>query len=357
MLARTSSRVRDRLAGAPGRRASRRRIALGRTFLVALLAGAGLALSVLPAGADSSIPIRPSAEAWYRPLPLPVEVPPVPCAPVAGCVVPPVTLPATSPYPEKTLHVGASAGAEEARTYVSLDIASLPFGATVTSGTLQLPVLEDAAAGTLAPETASIRLCLATVAVQDGVDGSLGGAPTVDCTINSKARYVAASGSTPAQFTADLKPFVAAIVAGQSSFAVMPLTEAGDAAAWHVAFSRRDRTGGQPISASLEIAGSGPVDVPTDRGGPLDGGLDSGGVPPIGTGSIPGFSAPGTPPGGVQPPQTLPTQPARPQAVPVSATFAQPFAYPGVFLLPLVLLAALGWAARAMTRELVPART
>jgi hypothetical protein len=40
--------------------------------------------------------------------------------------------------------------------------------------------------------------------------------------------------------------------------------------------------------------------------------------------------------------------------VPVAALLGGPFAYPAVFLLPLVMGAAVGWAGRALTRELVP---
>jgi hypothetical protein len=355
VLARTSPRVRGRwMTTTP----SRRRAAGLRPLLVCALAASGLVLQVMPAGADTSAPLRPIAESWYRPLPLPVEVPPVPCAPVAGCVVPPVALPATNPYPAKTLHVGASAGAEESRTYVSLDTASVPFGVEILGGTLVLPVLADTTAGTLAPETASIQVCIATAAVTDGVEGSVGGAPAVDCTTSSKAAFAPASASKPASFTVDLKPFSSAIAAGQASLAIVPLVQPGDAGAWHVAFSRRDRAGGSPISATLLLDGEGTVDIPTDPADPGDTDTGSGALPPVGTGSTPG--APFDPSlGAPQQPQTAPLGPqkAGPRTVPVAADFGGPFAYPGVFLLPIVLMVALGWASRAMTRELVPART
>lgn len=356
MLARTSPRVRDSWTARPCGRGARRRVSLLRSLPVGLLVTSGLALQVLPAGADSTVPLRPTAEAWYRALPLPVALPPVPCTP-AGCV-PPVALPAANPYPTKTLHVGASAGAEEARTYVSLDTASLPFGAEVAGGTLVLPVVADAAAGTLAPETATLQVCLATTAVQDGVEGALGGAPGTDCTTSSKAAFTPGTASKPAVFTVDLKPFANAIATGQASFAILPLVQAADAGAWHVAFSRRDRVGGTPISATLVVAGDDPVDTPTGPTAPTDSGTDTGELPPVGSGSTPGAPL-GSSPSGPQPPQTAPVPPqvSGPRAVPVAAAEDTSFAYPGVFLVPLVLVAALGWACRAMSRDLVQART
>src|SRR5689334_7791430 len=54
----------------------------------------------------------------------------------SGCL--PAGAPA-SPYPAKTLHVGVLLGQEESRTYLSLDLLSLPSGTALTSGTLQVP--------------------------------------------------------------------------------------------------------------------------------------------------------------------------------------------------------------------------
>lgn len=342
----------------------RRLGALRRPALAVVLALAGVLLPVAHAGADSSVKAPVSAEAWYRPLPVPL--PDVPCAPAAGCVVPPVTLPAANPYPAGTLHVGASGGAEEARTYVSLDTASLPFGVEVTGGTLVLPVLADPAAGTLAPETAAIQVCPATTAVQDGVEGSVGGAPGVDCATSSTAKFTPASSGSPARFTVDLKPFATGIAAGISSFGVLPVVEAGDAAAWHVAFSRRDREGGTPIAAEILVAGgdSG-EDVDTDLPPVIPGSGDSGELPSFDTGSLGSGTTPDL--GIDSPPLTAPQAPLAPEVspevptqdtiVPVAAELTGPLEYTPLFLLPLVLAAGVFWVGRAYTRDLSQVRS
>ena len=362
VLARTSPDL-----GATPLRAHRvRRLSAARRAALAVpLAFAALLLPASQAGADSSVKTPVSAEAWYRPLPVPL--PDLPCAPAAGCVVPPVVLPAANPYPAQTLHVGASGGAEEARTYVSLDTASLPFGVEVAGGTLVLPVLADPTAGTLAPETAEIQVCPATAAVQDGVEGSVGGAPGVDCTTASTAKFSPASGATPAKFTVDLKPFAAGIAAGISSFGVLPVVEAGDAATWHVAFSRRDREGGAPIAAELLVAGSDSgEDVGTDLPPVVDAGSGDSGEPPsfdtgsLGSGTTPDLgidSPPLTAPQTPLAPEVSPEVPAPDTVVPVAAEFDGPLEYTPLFLLPLLLAAGVFWVGRAYTRDLSRART
>jgi hypothetical protein len=312
----------------------------------------GLLLQVPSAGAQSTLTVTLSAEAWYRPLPLPVALPETPCLPAAGCVVPPVTLPAANPYPAKTLHVGASGGAEEARTYISLNTTALPFGVEVAGGTLVLPVLADPTAGTVAPETAVIQVCLVTAPVQDGVEGTVGGAPAADCATKSKAAFKPASGDKPAQFTADLAPFANAIAAGVSSFAIVPVVAAGDTAAWHVAFSRRDRQGGVPISAELRVAGDDEVpDLPAvDSNAGSDGSAD---LPALGAGSTPELSVD-------SPPLSAPLAPAVSSQVPAPATVPVAVAIrtksvlsPTLLLLPLLMVAGVAWVGRAFTRDLV----
>ena len=336
-----------------------RRLGWLRPVLVGILALTGLLLQAPSAGAQSTLTVRLSAEAWYRPLPLPL--PDAPCLPTAGCVVPPVTLPAANPYPAKTLHVGASGGTEESRTYLSLDTAALPFGVDVAGGTLVLPVLADPDAGTLAPETATIQACAVTGPVQDGVEGTVGGAPAADCATSSKATFKPASGSKPAQFSIDLAPFANAIAAGASSLAIVPVATAGDTAAWHVAFSRRDRQGGVPISAELKLSGD---DSGDDAGADVPSvaspaGTDgSATLPALNAGSNPELSLDSP---SVSAPLTAATSPqvsAPTRTRSVAATLhTKQVASPALFVLPLVLIAAVGWVGRAFTRDLVQART
>jgi hypothetical protein len=53
-------------------------------------------------------------------------------------------------------------------------------------------------------------------------------------------------------------------------------------------------------------------------------------------------------------PQASPVAPA-PQLQPAAAVTVGGYAYPGVFLLPILLAIAGGWLARSLTRDLTPA--
>lgn len=317
---------------------------------------AGVLLLPVPVASAQAAPVpaAPVAEAWYRTLP--VQAPPEAdlCDLPVGCV-PAVPVPLPSAYAEGTLHVGVAGGVEESRTYLTLDLAGLEIGSQVTGGTLTLPIAADPQAGTTAADLAALRACGVTAAVQDGTDGSLTGAPPVDCATSSDAVYVPGEGGTPAAFTVDLAPFADDLSAGLSSLALVPAEEPGQA--WHVAFSRRDREaeGAMPISASLQVA-------PDDEPRPADSGeatfddlpltLDT---PPLDTGAS--FAAP--PLSASEQPLTAPVTPevAAPTAqVPVAAVLGGPFAYPAVFLLPLLVAGATGWAGRAFTRDLAGAR-
>src|SRR3954454_2588264 len=75
--------------------------------------------------------IADAAEAWYAASPIDT------CSSPLGCAAAQVP---TSPYPADTLHVGVAGGQETARPYVLPDLLSLPVGATVTGGTMTLPV-------------------------------------------------------------------------------------------------------------------------------------------------------------------------------------------------------------------------
>lgn len=319
---------------------------------------AGVLLLPVPVASAQPAPVTAgtAAEAWYRTLPVQAPAEADPCTLPVGCL-PAAPAPLPSQYAAGTLHVGVAGGAEESRTYLALDLSGVEPGAEVTGGTLTLPVATDPSAGTTAPDQAALRACAVTAPVEDGVDGSLTGAPPVDCATSSDAAFVPAEAGAPAAFTVDLAPFAEVLSAGGSSLALVPAEEPGEA--WHVAFSRRDRQaeGATPISASLQVAQEQTVEpAPADTGeatfddAPLTldtPGLDAGAsfaAPPLAAGEQP-LSAPVTP------------EVAAPTAqVPVAAVLAGPFAYPAVFLLPLLVAGATGWTGRALTRDLAGTR-
>lgn len=336
-----------------------------------VLAGAvTLVVLLLPtAGASAqptSVKAAPSAEAWYRTVPAPPAAVPVPspCPLPVGCspgLPTPLPTPPPSQYAAGTLHVGVLAGAEESRTYLTLDLSALPSGSQLSGGTLTLPIASDPQAGTASPDTAKLRACLVSDPVKDGVDGDVQTPPKADCATSSPASYVAAAGQVPAQFKVDLAPFSSSWTGGSGSLVIVPAAGLAPTDAFHVAFSRRDRklAGAVPISAELTATepasvAAPPVSLPpADGGAPLSANLS--GVP-LDSGvsfAAPPLAAPVTPPIAAQPTPRVAAPVVR---RPVRAAFSGAFAYPVVFLLPLLVAGAVGWASRAFTRELVVVR-
>jgi hypothetical protein len=284
--------------------------------------------------ATTEVVTTPAAEAWYRPTSPTCGLP-------VGC--PPVAPPST--YPEGTLHVGVLAGQEEARTYVAL---AVPADATLVGGSLRLPVgpSED---GTTQPEGAQLRACLVTGTVKDKVSGDVAKPPTADCSVASPA--VATQGPGGTVFTVDLAPFVVQWTGERTGALVLLPTEApAQTDVWHVAFSRHDRpvTTGLRLSATLlvEAERAAPAAPPT---GPTP----AVALPPITPAAPPLLPGIAPAPVGELPPVSEPAvSPPRSIRQAASLTPDDTFAYPGVFLLPPLMLIAAGWAARAFTRDL-----
>lgn len=275
----------------------------------------------------------PGAEAWYRP-----ESPT--CATPAGC--PPVSPP--SAYPDGTLHVGVVAGQEESRTYLSF---AMPAPGTLRGGTLQLPV-GPTADGTLQAASAKLQACLVSGVVRDKVAGDIGDRPSADCSVTSPA--VARSVGGAILLTVDLAPFVPSWgEEATGSLALLPAEGVAPSDVWHVAFSRHDRSGGgsAPLSATLLVASSNDVASP-----PVERPISEPGVP------VPPAAVATLPQVGSVTPVPAPDVPGAPEVAPPAdaASAAQrvdsSFAYPGVFLLPPLVLLAAGWCARAFTRDL-----
>jgi hypothetical protein len=276
--------------------------------------------------------VRTSAEAWYRLL--------GPCPAVGGCP----TGPTQNPYPAHTLHVGVTLGQEDSRTYLSLDLASVP--ARPSSGVLTLP-LASTDAGTQNAETAQLMACLATDPVAD-VEGSDRPPPSTDCTTNTNARFVTGPGG-PA-FTIDLTPFLPTWTPDVNGLAIMAAEEArAPGTSWHVAFNGRFRKGFRPISARLTYESPA---APAGSFGRPNPDVTPDVVPFVGEIVE-------------QAPVESPQQDQE-SAVLSVAPLAQPdgpaardgeFAYAWVFWLPLVILVVAGYLAYGLTRRVPIRRT
>jgi hypothetical protein len=307
--------------------------------------------------ADGAFATTLVAESWYR---AGAEQAPAldGCGiPTVGCAPLPVEPTVPNQYPARTLHVGVAASAEESRTYITLVSSSAPIGTDVLGGTLTLPVATDTEAGTVAPETASLRACLVTGQVKNGVEGGVGGAPPVDCSVSSPAVFRPAKGDTGPLFTIDLKPFAKELSLGQASLGLVPGEDPG--AAWHAAFSRSDRDvqGARPISAVLTTTADAeePAEAPIDEG-------SAGVAPPPGfTPEGPAFT-PGledVPMPVANPPATVPTAgpvTAAPVRVAAARTRSRSEPSAAALLLPLLVAGGAVWVSRAFTRELLPVR-
>jgi hypothetical protein len=302
----------------------------------------GLADSAAADTAVSTTPqtVVPVAESWYRPI-APT------CTTAVGC--PPVELPPG--YPEGTLHVGVLGGREDSTTYISLP---LPGSGRVVGGSLRLPIgpLED---GTVQAESAKVKACLVSGAFPDKAAGSLGNRPTPDCSTSSPAIASASSGVTA--LTVDLAPFESAWEGeSKGSLALVPADVPANTDLWHLAFSRHDRPAGTgaPLTAVLNVESTElEPSAPSFPSEPLEPEL-----PPVGSVSPPVI--PGVVPGVTGPAPTVqdPTLAGRQRVRPAAAAFVDSsFAYPSLFLLPLVVLVAGGWAGRAFTRDLANERT
>lgn len=326
------------------------RTPVGRGSITIVLAVA--LLVVLPligsaASAASSAEVTTTLEAWFRSSPVDQGDNPL-CTTPLGC--PPALVPPASPYPEGTLHVGATSGQADAVTYVAFGTSALPSGATLTGGTATLPVAatED---GTVAADTAVFQACLVAQPFGSSDGDPIEEAPEPDCDVSAPARYVA--DADPPAFEVDLAAFVTAWT-GAGAITGLALVPVEDGAGtWHVAFSRRDREqpeAAPPITARLtyEAAGAGaPGQAPGGTTGgfggdrtfsaerpPSSGGLASGPSVPIAADPTGGEAAPqvaGAAPSGSDASASPPTQPIAALAAPLG------YPYPVVWLLPLAL--------------------
>lgn len=311
-----------------------------------------------PPGAvgSGSATVGVATDAWYSASSA-CTATPTGCLPAA---------PPASPYPAKTLQVGAAGGQEESRSYLTLDLTVLPAGTALTGGTLRLPV-GPSQEGSVAPDTASLQACAVTGTFKDDVEGSTAAPPAVDCKqATAPAKYVAAAGTAPAMFTVDLAAFATAWSEGATTqgIALLPTPDAAPGSPWHVSMSAHDRDVAAPLRISALVsyasaAGDGVTSF-EDTGVPPampESGTGSASfaappLAPIASTQTPSTSVPASTP--VIAPQAAPTAPAQ-QFVPQAAVTLGGFRYPAVFLLPILFAVICGWLGRALTRDLQPA--
>ena len=326
------------------RRASVRLITAG------LVVGSA-ALGFAPmASASTDLTLTPSAEAWYQPNPT--------CLTPAGCVtqeaIPvappaePPQLPAASPYPAGTLHVGVTTGAETARTYLRFPFEQL-YGRTATAATLTIPLDVTPESGSASPELSKIALCGTNSTKIEASEGTTNEPPASDCAVSVPATYVA----TPQPHLMANLGALAADLPQLTGLALLPdKSKTTPTDAWHVAFSSRTRTdAAKTAPASLTVTlddeateDFGTVDVPVSP--PETGGIT--GVAPVtntGFANTPSVQAPLTQAPTVSGPVANPPV-NQPRLVTVG------YAYPTVWLLPLAFLVLVPLVARSLTKDL-----
>jgi hypothetical protein len=312
-------------------------------LVTAVLVAGSAAVGFMPvAHADSTTTLVASSAAWYQPNPT--------CAQASGClttgslpVPPPVDIP-LSPDPAGTLHVGYDAGQETARAYLGFPTSSVD--GTVTAGVLDVPLDVTPADGSAQPETSHIQACLVTATITS-TEGSIAQPPAVSCDQHAALSYVAKPAP---HLHADLGPLLAGLLTTNGIALLPDATAVTPTDAWRVVFSAASRTDAaktDPPVMKLAVTPTTsdfvdtPVDLPTAA--PVVAG------PPLtaGSPSIPDVTAPS-----VSEPLVQPVAPVQPVAAPRTVTVG--YAYPVVWLLPLVFLVLVPLAARALTKDLSP---
>jgi hypothetical protein len=293
------------------------------------------------ARASHDTKVADSAEAWYA----------IPsgalCLPIVGCL--PIPLPLPSTYPAGSLHVGATLGAESARTYIVPALKNTS-RLVATGGTLVLPVDTNPATGTLDFGSARVKACLVTGKLPAGASAAAvtaGTPPAIDCRVSAPASFSRAGG----YFYVDLSRFLTKWRHGTANrgIALVPnLAGASKAANWQITILGKGSTGATVHSLLAYSA------VATDgsQGQPLPSATPSTGLAePTPPGVA--FPIPGTvtevPP--VSPPQVAPAATSA-----VYLVRSSKYRYPAVFIAPLAILAGVIFFGRLFTGSTVRTR-
>jgi hypothetical protein len=180
--------------------------------------------------------VTTSIEAWYHVTPGPTP-PPLPFEPEP-----------TNPYGEDTLHVGITAGEEDSRTYISLNVEDLPLTFEIEKGYLELPIDPDN--GTFGETSAHVQVCLADPPTES-VEGSFEEPPEVDCKTKADATYRKKPYprliASMTEFGADLAFSALAVMASEKAIE--------NSETWHVAFygKKNKAKEAKPIKAKLSF--------------------------------------------------------------------------------------------------------
>lgn len=321
-----------------------------------LFAAAGLSMGVAvvagapaPAAVGEVVRAHTAVEAWYT---APAAAP---ACDTAAALCPAPLLPAESP--PSTLHVGVANGAETDRTFLVLDLTELPDDAEPVAGVLVLP-LADPHAGAAAPDAAALLACAVQEAVQPA-SGAVGPGPSFDCATSSPGLYLPpAPGREAGAFVVDLAPFLQDWAAGELpalALVAAPSSLGEPTAAWHLAFDGRGTPEGpSPIGADIEVAPRrSPSKTTTEPVGVV---ADDEPSPWL-------DAAPLVP---VPRPSLLPEAPPEARVEQLEAAgrtdaghrFFRPsgFAYPLLFVLPLVFVVLFGVLSRSLVAD-IPRRT
>lgn len=311
-----------------------------------IVAGAASTGFVELAHADSSstLTLTPVQEAWYQFNPT--------CGSPAGCATtsilpaqPPGSLP-NNPYPAGTMHIGLAPGQKEtARAYLGFNLYSIT--GDVVGASIDVPVDTATADGSQAPESAKIKVCEVSDPVAPAA-GSLDAPPAASCTIAVAAAYVATP--TP-HLHADLSRLSYSLL-NASGLALLPdLAKAAPTDAWRLVFSAHTRTdAGKTPPAMLTVrVQQAATSVPQGtHATPVPGtnNSDLGGAAPLPSAVAPAHTA--------QLPVVATPAPSL-QAASGLRALTDSYAYPVIWLLPIVFLLLVPAAANALTRDLNPA--
>jgi hypothetical protein len=225
---------------------------------------------------SKKVEIETAVEAWYHtaddtvlPSPAPVPVAPEPA----------------NPYAEDTLHVAIAGGQEEARTYITLDLADLPTPFELGEAILTLPI--DPNDGSLNADTSRVQVCLSDLSAKSQ-EGSFESPPKPDCKTSAPASYF--KEPFP-HLRADITDFGDDLAF--SGLAILPTDRAKEKQdTWHVAFygKKNKAKEAKPITAKLTIL---PAEDPFDLDGPTAPPLDGGSTGETGGGEAPSFDSGG----------------------------------------------------------------
>jgi hypothetical protein len=318
---------------------------LVRRGLTGLLVLGASVLGYLPiaSAAPRTTTLVPTVEAWYQPDPT--------CGLPSGCLVavpdPPVTppvpppAPATSPYPSGSLHVAVDAGQETARTYLTYALPEVD--AQLTAATLDVPLDPAAQDGSVSPDVAKVAVCTFN-ATLSRVEGAVAAPPTAACTASATMTYAA---SPAPHLTADLGPLLARIAEGNGIVLVPDASKTAGTDTWHVVFSAHDRAdAAKTPPASLTLTLESEETATEDEASPA----------PALQAAPPAFPVTGLSPGNAVAAPVVPAAPQLSPALPLPPvqTVRFGYAYPAVWMLPLVFLIGVPLVGRTMTREVLP---